>query len=281
MNRTPSDLSLQIVACFYPPTTTTTIGTSPSSTLLTTPTPSTTGSTTPLTTPTPSTTTTTLPPTTTTMNYCVEENGMNQPLSISPQQVTSSPPNDQNTPLNNINPTQTSPGLDFPSPNPQINVTTDQPASLTVIYIPTDIPNQPTTVEQFTVTFVFPNGTTSQTFPSTTPSSTTTTTTTTPSSSTGVAGATTTTPSATSIVPPSGASPQVDLPPNFQVPQNTTIVIQITSTINDSPATGVRIILLLFGISIGGREKCFSYISVFCMEKVIILVLNLCHRNIF
>jgi len=196
--------------------------------------------TTPLTTPTPSTTTTTLPPTTTTMNYCVEENGMNQPLSISPQQVTSSPSNDQTTPLNNINPTLTSPGIDFPSPNPQINVTTNQPASLTVIYIPTNIPNQPTTVEQFTVTFVFPNGTTSQTFPSTTPSSTTTTT---PSPSTSVPGETTTTPSATSIVPPSGVSPQVDLPPNFKVPENTTIIIQITSTTNDSPATGVCITL--------------------------------------
>jgi len=206
------------------------------------------------------------------MNYCTEENGMNQPLSISPQQVTSNPPSDQTT-LTNINPTPTSPGLDFPSPNPQINITTNQPASLTVIYIPTGIPNQPTTVEQFTVTFVFPNGTTSQTFPSTTPSSTTTTT---PSPSTSVPGETTTTPSATSIVPPSGVSPQVDLPPNFKVPENTTIIIQITSTTNDSPATGVYIAHLpLCCFSCNQRTLFFSCSHTFFTGKIVISVMTI------
>jgi hypothetical protein len=226
VNRTPRDLILTVAACFYPPTTQTTSGAQPT-------TATSAAITTPLTTPTLSTvtTTTTLSPTTTTMNYCTETKGMNEPLPIQPGQVTSNPPS---TSQGDINPTPNQPGLDFPTPNPQINVTLDQPSTLTVIYVPTNIPNEPTTVEQFTVQFVFPNGTTSPTFTSEIPSPTTTTT-----PSTGVATGTTTTPSATSIVPPSGGSPQVDLPPNFEVPENTTVVITVTSTTNDSPATGV------------------------------------------
>ena len=243
MNRTPRDLILTVVACFYPPTTQTTSGAPPT-------TATSAASTTPLTTATLSTvtTTTTLPPTTTTMNYCTEEKGMNEPLPIQPEQVTTNPPS---TSQGDINPTPNQPGLNFPTPYPQINVTTDQPSTLTVIYVPTDRPNEPTTVEQFTVVFVFPNGTTSPKFTSEIPSPTTTTTTTTPS--TGVATGTTTTPSATSIVPPSGGSPQVDLPPNFEVPENTTVVITITSTTNGSPATGVCIFVLLTYAFFAGR----------------------------
>jgi len=173
------------------------------------------------------------------MNYCTETKGMNEPLPIQPEQVTSNPPS---TPSGDINPTPDQPGLDFPTPNPQINVTLDQPATLTVIYIPTDRPDQPTTVEEFTLKFVFPNGTTSETFTSEIPSPTTTTTTT---PSTGAPSETTTTQSATSVVPPSGLSPQVDLPPNFEVPENTIVVITITSTTDDLPATGVCTTLLI------------------------------------
>jgi len=181
------------------------------------------------------------------MNYCIQENGMNQPLTIQPNQVTSYPPNDQTTPQGDINPTSTTPGLNFSSPNPLINITLDQPASLTIIYIPTDRPNQPTNVNQFALVFVYPNGTTSPSFTSQIPSisSTTTTTTTTPSPSTGIPSQTSTTPSPSGIVPPSDVSPQVDLPPNFQVPNGTIVVINITSTTDTSNASNVCTILFL------------------------------------
>ena len=181
-----------------------------------------------------STTTTTLPPTTTTMNYCTQQNGMNQPLTITPDQVTSNPPPQPTTPLSGINPTSTTPGLDFPTPSPQINVTLNQPATLTVVYLPVDRPNQPSNIQQFQVVFVYPNGSTSPTFTSTTASilSTTSTSTTTPSTIFTTSGTTT-------IVPPSNVSPQVDLPPNFQVPTNTIVVITITSTTNGTNPTGV------------------------------------------
>jgi hypothetical protein len=174
------------------------------------------------------------------MNYCTEELGMNQPLTIQPNQVTSSPPSDQTTPSGDINPTTTTPGLNFSSPNPQINITFDQPASLTVIYLPVDRPNQPTNVDQFTVVFVYPNGTTSQQFTSEIPSTGSTTTTT---PSTGAPSETTTTPSPSGIVPPSDVSPQVDLPTNFQVPNGTIVVINITSTTDKSNPSGVCTIL--------------------------------------
>ena len=182
-------------------------------------------------------TTTTLPPTTTTMNYCTQQNGMNQPLTITPDQVISNPPPQPTTPLSGINPTSTTSGLDFPTPNPQINVTLDQPAILTVVYLPVDRPNQPSNVQQFQVVFVYPNGTTSTPFTSTTasiPSTTSiSTSTTTPSTIFTTSGTTT-------IVPPSNVSPQVNLPSNFYAPEDTTVVITITSTIGGSNPTGVR-----------------------------------------
>jgi hypothetical protein len=166
------------------------------------------------------------------MNYCTEENGMNQPLTIQPTQVTSNQTYDQTASPADINPTTTSPGINFPSTNPLINITLNQPATLTLIYLPTDRPNQPTNVNEFSVVFVYPNGTPSVEFISQIPSSSgTTTSTTTPS--TGASSETTTTPSPSGIVPPSNVSPQVDLPPNFQVPNGTVLMIMITST-NDS-----------------------------------------------
>jgi len=179
------------------------------------------------------------------MNYCTEELGMNQPLTIQPNQVTSSPPSDQTIPSGDINPTTitTTPGLNFSSPNPQINITLDQPASLTVIYVPVDRPDQPTNVDQFTVVFVYPNGTTSQQFTSEIPSTGSTTTTT---PSTGAPSETPTTPSPSGIVPPSNVSPQVDLPPNFQVPNGTIVIVTITSTTDNLPATGVRFTFYFF-----------------------------------
>ncbi len=218
-------MNFDIVACFYPPAAQTT-----TSTATTTGTPSPTV--TPSPTSTPSPTTTTLSPTTTTMNYCTEENGMNQPLTIQPNQVTSNYSYDQTTSPTDINPTTTSPGLNFPSTNPLINITLNQPATLTLLYLPTDRPNQPTNVNEFSVVFVYPNGTPSVELISQIPSSSgTTTTTTTPS--TRALSETTTTPSPSGIVPPSNVSPQVDLPPNFQVPNGTVLMIMITST-NDS-----------------------------------------------
>jgi hypothetical protein len=174
------------------------------------------------------------------MNYCVEENGMNQPLTIQPNQVTSNQPYNQTTPATgDINPTTSTLGLNFPSTNPLINITLDQPASLTLVYVPTDRPNQPTNVNRFVVVFVYPNGTSSQPFPSQI-LSTSGTTTTTPSSIGLPSGTSMTTPTTPSgVVPPSDVSPQVNLPPNFQVPQSTIITISgITTTDGFSP-TGV------------------------------------------
>ena len=210
-----------IVACFYPPTTTTvlpttsgqpdtTIGTSTRAAAVTD--------------ATSSTTTTAVPPTTTTMNYCVEQNGMNAPLTIQPSQVTSNPSPTPTTPAGDINPTSTTTGLSFPTPNPQISVTLDQPATLTVVYVPVDRPNQPSNVDAFTVVFVYPNGTSSPSFESKIPSAGTTTT------QSGAPSQTTTTVSTTGVFAPSDVSPQVDLPVNFRVPQGTVIVITITTT---------------------------------------------------
>jgi hypothetical protein len=234
-HRAPQNLKFTIVACFYPPSIPTTAGT-------------------PLTTGTPLATTSTLAPTTTTMNYCAEENGMNQPLTIQPNQFTSNQPFDQTTPTTgDINPTSITPGLNFPSTNPLINITLDQPAALTVIYVPTDRPNQSTNVEQFVVVFVYPNGTTSQPFTSQTPSTTGTTT-----PSTGVSLETTTTLQTPSgVVPPSVVSPQVDLPPNFQVPENTIVIINITSTQQNAPPTGVCIVYLHFSVGSSKAESVF------------------------
>jgi len=230
---------LAIVGCFYPPIPQTTTAVLPQ----TTGAPSTTSATS----PTATTTTTTLPPTTTTMNYCTEEKGMNQPLPIQPNQITSNPSPNQTTPPGDINPTPTpTPGLHFPTMNPQINVTLDQPTTLTVVYLPVDRPNKPSNVNQFTIVFVYPNGTTSPSFNSeitSTGQSTTTTTTTTPS---GVPAQPTTTPSPAGVVPPSDVSPQVDLPPNFHVPKGTTIVITITLTSDQQNPHDVCIILLFF-----------------------------------
>ena len=234
-------MKLAIVGCFYPPipqTTTaplpTTVGTLPKSTP----------------TGTPALTTTVVIPTTTTMILCTQQTGMNTPLSIKPTQVISNPSPIPTTPPGDINPTSTTPGLNYPTPSPQINVTFDQPATVTLIYLPTDRPNQPTNVDQFAVVFVFPNGTqllpyTSQipsTGTTTTPSGVPSETTTTPS---GLPSETTT-PSTSGLVLPSNVSPQVDLPPNFQVPQGTTVVITITSTKDEKNPTGVCIILCDF-----------------------------------
>lgn len=165
------------------------------------------------------------------MNYCVEEQGMNQPLTIRPDQVTSNPTPDQTTPPGDINPTPTTPGLDFPTMNPQINVTLDQPSTLTLIYVPVDRPNQPSNVNEFTVVFIYPNGTTSPSFNSVIPSEGATTTTT---PAPGAPSQGTTTPSTAAVVPASPQSPQIDLPPNFQVPPGTVIAITITSTNDQS-----------------------------------------------
>ena len=230
-------MKLAITGCFYPPIVETTTGT-----------PSSTGTILP--TGIPSSTTTTLPPTTTTMNYCTEEKGMNQPLTIQPGQISTNPSVDQTIPQGDINPTTTTPGLNFPSTNPQINITFDQPASLTVIYVPTDRPDQPTNVNQFIVQFVYPNGTTSKQFTSEIPSTTGTTTTT---PSTGAPAETTTTPSPSGVVLPSDSSPQVDLPANFQIPNGTIVIVNITSTTDQSSPYGVCTILFPITLTIHNK----------------------------
>jgi hypothetical protein len=175
------------------------------------------------------------------MNYCAEENGMNQPLTIQPNQVVSSPPYEQTTPLGDINPTSTTPGLNFTSTNPLINITLDQPATLTLIYLPIDRPNQSTNVDEFALVFVYPNGTMSDEFISQIPSTSGITTTT---PSTGAPSAITTTPSTSGVIPPSDVSPQVDLPANFQVPSGTILRVMITSTTDYGIPYGVCITFL-------------------------------------
>jgi hypothetical protein len=164
---------------------------------------------------------------------------MNQPLTIQTTQVVSNPSYDQTSPPGDINPTtSTTPGLNFSSTNVFINITLVQPTTLTLVYLPTDRPNQPTNVEEFGLVFVYPNGTLSQEFTSNLPSTSgTTTTTTTPS--TGAPSATTTTPSPSGVVAPSDNSPQVDLPPNFQVPNGTVLMIVISSTTDFASPFGV------------------------------------------
>ena len=179
-----------------------------------------------------STTTTTLLSTTTTMNYCAQRNGMNQPLTIQPSQVTFDSPSDQSPSSTDINPTSTTPGFTFTTPNPEIIVTLYQPTTLTVIYLPNDRPNQPSNVKDFAVVFTYPNGTTTTPFTSTTVSASTAQT----STTTPLAG---TTSGTTTVVPPSNASSQLNLPPNFDVPETTTITIRITSTTDELNPTGV------------------------------------------
>jgi hypothetical protein len=171
------------------------------------------------------------------MDFCIEENGMSQPLTITSNQVQFDSPPTQST---GINPTPTTPGLTFTTPKPQINVTLDQSTILTVIYLPVDRPNNPSNVQDFAVVFVYPNGTTSTSYTSTTPSTSSPTTTTTSTPSAGTPQPTSTTPSPAAIVPLSDVSPRVDLPPNFKVPETTTVVILITSTTNGENPTGVR-----------------------------------------
>lgn len=189
---------------------------------------------------TPASSTTVLPPITTTMSYCTEQKGMNQPLTIKPTQVTSNPPPET---TGDINPTLNTPGLNYPSMNPQINVTLVQPATLTLIYIPVDRQDRPSNVDKFIVKFVYPDGTTPLQFTSEIPSKTETT------ISSGTT-TTTTTLSTTVVFPPSDASPRVNLPPNFTLPNGTIIVIDVTSTSDHDKPKQVRMILLCFAAMI-------------------------------
>ncbi|CAF5088956.1 unnamed protein product, partial [Rotaria sp. Silwood1] len=225
----PKNLKVHIYGCFIPPIEQPTIvGLAPISTIPTSTSMST-----------GTTTTTGLPPTTTTMNYCIEEKGMNQPLYIPRSKVSSNPPPERIT-SDGINPTPTTPGFNYPSTNPVINITLEQPVTLTLIYLPVDRSINPTNVNEFVVQFFYPNGTNSTIFTSKIPSKGKKTTRT-PS---GILSQTTTIPSIDGIVLPSDMSPQVDLSPNFQVPQQTTIKITITSTKNISKARGVAIGIL-------------------------------------
>lgn len=174
------------------------------------------------------------------MNYCTEEKGMNQPLYIDSKQVISSPPSEPTT-EGSLNPTSTTPGLSYPSPNPTINITLDQSATLTLIYLPVDRPNEPSNVKEFTAVFYYPDGTNSKDYPSETPSPSGTTTT-----AAGLPTETTTTPSTNVIYPPSSISPRVDLPPNFDVPEKTIVSITITNTVEGGNPTGVCMVSLLF-----------------------------------
>ena len=163
------------------------------------------------------------------MSYCQVTVGMNQLLPILPGQVTYNPTPNNPSPSGDINPTPSTPGLNFSSNNPEIQVTLTQPTILTLVYVPTNRKDLPTTVEEFTVTLALPNGTTLGPYPSETPS-------------TGAPSQTTTSPS--NAVSPSAGSPQVPIPVNSELPQGTIVIIDVTKTKQDSLATGVCIIFL-------------------------------------
>lgn len=225
--RPPENVKFKVIACFYPPTTiapttfmTTTAALFESTTELT--------STQLLT-----STTTTLPPTTAAMNYCAEGRGMNEPLNIRPDQVVTS----SSVSPADINPTSSTPGLNFTTMNPKVNVTLDQPATITLLFIPTNIRELPTNVEEFEVLFLYPNGTLSTSYISTigtVPSTTTV-------SSGQPLETTTATSSSSPSYTPSPSSPRVELPVNFQVPPGTIIIITIVQTNNQQNPVNVRI----------------------------------------
>ena len=219
-----------------------------------------------------STTTTTLPPTTSSMKYCEETNGMNQPVDIKPGQVSSNPSPSNPSPAGDINPTTTKPGLNFPSDKPQINITLNEPQEINTIYVPTNRPNESTNVEEFTVQFLFPNGTLSPVFsaiPSVIPSTSGTTT-----PSTGAGSESTTTPSTVNgVVPPSDSSPQVQLPENYDVPKDTIIILTVKKTMDNSPARGVCV-FVLYLVSVGIMEREAMQTEVECTERM-----NKCPRE--
>jgi hypothetical protein len=89
------------------------------------------------------------------MNYCTQQNGMNQPLTIQPGQVSFDSPSNQSPSSTDINPTSTTTGFTFTTtPNPRINVTLDQPTTLTVIYLPNDRPNLTSNVKDLFIQMV-------------------------------------------------------------------------------------------------------------------------------
>ena len=164
-------------------------------------------------------------------------------LSIQRNQVRSNPPPEETTPPGDINPTLTKPGLRFSSINPRINVTLNQAATLALIYLPVDRPNQPSNVNEFVVVFFYVDGTNSQPFTSRIPSTSRT-----DEAATlplGISSEASTTSSRNRAFPPSDASPRIDLPPNFRVPQGTKLMLIITSTRDRSKPTGVSV--LFFG----------------------------------
>ena len=158
--------------------------------------------------------------------------------------MTSNPPPEQTIPPGDINPTLAKPGLKFLSMNPRINITFDHPAALALIYLPADRPNKPSNVNEFVVLFVYPNGTKSRPFTSRIPWPGRTDRTSTPPS--GISLETSTIPSTTGVFPPSEASPQVDLPPNFRVPEGTKMMLVITSTTDRSYPTDVSVVFCAF-----------------------------------
>jgi hypothetical protein len=165
------------------------------------------------------------------MSYCVEQKGMNQPLSLTPDQVTSNP---APTSSGDINPKPDTTGYTFTSLNPVINVVLKETTTVTVIYLPNDRPNKPSNVNQFVVTVSYPDGRTPDELTSTTPTSgATTTTTPSPSGSE-------TTPSSNAVILPSSSSPQVNLPTNYRLPVGAVISITIISTTNQDFPRDVR-----------------------------------------
>jgi len=193
---------------------------------------------------TPSPSTTSIPPTTNPMQYCTEQLGMNRPYDIPQSAFENINPQLDTTQLStsDINPTLDKPGFTLDRMNPTINIQLPQDATITNIYIPID---KPSNVEQFQVQFFYPNHTDSPIFTSQIPSASQTT-------SSSLPSATSTKPSPIDRLLPSDKSPQIlDLPQNFQVPKDTTVLITITKTAdnNELPPTNVCIILFLQLIS--------------------------------
>ena len=221
-----------------PPTTTTTETEAPTTTTTLPPSTTTTETEAP-------TTTTTLPPstTTTTESICAEGSGMNQPLYIQPEQVTYMQEPEQSSSPSDINPTTTTSGVDFEHDYPEIHINLDQAATVSIVYVPVDRPNEPTNVRRFVLAFRYPNGTQSPPYYSQIPSD----------------GAT---PSATSngFVLPSSVSPQVILPSDYYVPSGTILLLGIISTSDDAPPQNVSFFTSPFSIhsiAYSGHDRCY------------------------
>jgi hypothetical protein len=136
---------------------------------------------------------------------------MNQFLPIEVGQVATSSPANNTIIQPDIYPTESTTGRSFESSTPQINVTLTQQANVTAVKIVTDRPGFPGNILSFILQILYENGSMSEIFYS-------------------------------KYV--FGESPFIDFLPMLPLPKGAKLIISVTSTTNNLPATGVRIIFI-------------------------------------